>query len=265
METINLTENELLVFTPKRERLLSRPVFEGLALIGLLTWGVLVSPQVSKRSSLEDQAEVSDSSQNIQKKFKKSPAYFARIQQAKELMGNTYSSSLVSRTEKVHRLNSFVHRIVRRKLKGQWKRQADRVARQILLESRKYGFDPLFLMAVIQNESSFKPTVVGPVGEIGLMQLRPSTGKWMAQKISLPWRGKSTLRDPVMNIRLGAAFLHYLRKRFDHHGRLYLAAYNMGARNVKQALRRNIWPKIYPSRVMRHYLDFYSKLDPKQS
>ena len=30
----------------------------------------------------------------------------------------------------------------------------------------------------------------------------------------------------------------YLRERFDYHGRLYLAAYNMGPRNVNRALAK---------------------------
>jgi soluble lytic murein transglycosylase len=92
------------------------------------------------------------------------------------------------------------------------------------------------------------------------MQLLPSTGRWMAQKSGIRWTGKRTLEDPVANIRIGAAYLAYLRERFDSHGRLYLAAYNMGTTNVNRALARDVWPREYPSRVMQRYVRFYREL-----
>jgi soluble lytic murein transglycosylase len=103
----------------------------------------------------------------------------------------------------------------------------------------------------------------GSLDEIGLMQIRPGTAKWIIEKMNLKvkYRGEKTLLDPIQNIRIGAAFLSYLREKFDSHARLYLAAYNMGARNVDQSLDKNIWPRDYPVHVMKYYVDFYSNLD----
>jgi len=63
-----------------------------------------------------------------------------------------------------------------------------------------------------------------------------------------------------MAIRLGAAYLAFLRERFDEHARLYLAAYNMGGGNVRELLKSGKWPKDYPRRVMKEYVTYYKKL-----
>jgi soluble lytic murein transglycosylase len=115
-------------------------------------------------------------------------------------------------------------------------------------------------MAVITSESSFNPECRGGAGEIGLMQILPSTGKWMSKRAKVAWKGKKTLLDPVQNVRLGSAYLAWLRGRFDSHARLYLAAYNMGQKNVDRALSKRIWPKTYPTHVMGNYVKYYNEL-----
>lgn len=183
---------------------------------------------------------------------------------AQELMGPHYKRTLASIAE-VHEhvdFRDFIETQVSKSLPKAFKRQSRKVAQTILSVSEKYEFDPVFLMAVIANESSFNPKARGSVGEIGLMQLRPETAKWVHEKLAL--KGvKSTpqsLEDPVNNIKIGAAYLNMLREKFDSHGRLYLAAYNMGVSNVNRKLKENLWPKEYPIRVMKRYIGFYNSL-----
>jgi len=125
----------------------------------------------------------------------------------------------------------------------------------------KYGFDPVFLLSVIQSESRFNPEAKGLHGEIGLMQILPPTGKWMAEKSGQKWKGPKTLQDNVANIRLGAAYFAFLRDRFDMHARLYIAAYNMGQHGVDHALGKKILPKDYPGVVMKNYVEFCNALE----
>lgn len=115
-------------------------------------------------------------------------------------------------------------------------------------------------MAVISGESSFNPLAKGPVGEIGMMQIRPSTGKWMCGLMKKKWRGDKILRDPVENIKIGVAYLSWLRAKFAGNGQLYLAAYNMGPKSVKNAVSRNVYPKDYPIHVMKRYIAFYKDI-----
>lgn len=183
-----------------------------------------------------------------------------RLEHAHELLGKHYRRSVVRNGERVKKINGMVYRWTRQQLPPKFRKDYKKIAQAIIDESLKHEFDPVFLMSVISNESKFDPTILGSFGEIGLMQILPPTGKWIAEMNGITWKGKKSLRDPVTNIRLGAAFLAYLRGKFDSHARLYLAAYNMGQRNVKDALEKNIWPKDYAANVMRYYIGYYSEL-----
>jgi soluble lytic murein transglycosylase len=113
---------------------------------------------------------------------------------------------------------------------------------------------------VIQNESSFNPKMKGSVGEIGLMQIRPETAKWIAGLTKIKYKGEKSLYQPEMNIRIGAAFLNRLRNQFDSNSTYYLTAYNAGAGNVRKMISENVTPKIYASAVMKRYAAIYSAL-----
>lgn len=184
-----------------------------------------------------------------------------RVDHARELLGRRYKKSVVSNFENRKGLEQNIFATVQKRLPKRFKRNARKITETIILESEKYSLDPYFVMAVISGESSFNPEAKGPVGEIGLMQIRSATGKWMAEKEKMKWRGDKTLKDPVANIKLGVAYIAWLRTKFKNHGQLYLAAYNMGAKNVKNALSRKVWPKDYPRHVMKRYLSFYKEME----
>ena len=187
-------------------------------------------------------------------------ASIKRVGHARELMGNCYKKSIVSTFEKNNKLEANILATIVSRLPKKFKKQAKSISHAIFNEAKKHGMDPYFVMAVISGESSFNPLAIGPVDEIGMMQLRPATGKWMAERIKFKWKGNKTLRDPVANIKLGTAYLAWLREKFDNHGQLYLAAYNMGPKSVKNALIKNVWPKDYPIHVMKRYLAFYKSI-----
>jgi soluble lytic murein transglycosylase-like protein len=188
-----------------------------------------------------------------------------RVEHARELMGASYNKSVVSRIEKTKDLEKTIHQVVQKRLPAKYKYQASTISRTIIDEANKHSLDPYFVMAIISGESSFNPVAIGPVGEIGLMQIRPATGEWMAEILKTKWRGEKTLRDPVQNIKLGTAYLAWLRNKFEGHGQLYLAAYNMGPRSVRKAVSRNVYPKDYPIHVMKRYIAFYKEIGRKKS
>jgi soluble lytic murein transglycosylase len=141
-----------------------------------------------------------------------------------------------------------------------WRFHSTEIAQTLIDEARKYQFDPIFLVAVIQHESKWNPSAKGDVGELGLMQIRPTTAQWLSKRLHLPWGGKLSLYNPEANIRVGAAYLAHLRGNFSSSGRLYLAAYNMGRHAVNQALRQKVVPKDYAAHVMHYYVGIYEEL-----
>ena len=182
------------------------------------------------------------------------------VKHAKELLGGRYKKSIVSSFEKHTGLEKTILDSVTLGLPKKDKHQAEAITEAIIEESNLHGLDPYFVMAVISGESSFNPSAVGPVGEVGLMQIRPATGKWIAEIYKIEYKSKKTLRDPVANIKLGTAYFAWLRGKFDNHSQLYLAAYNMGPKSVKSAMGRRKWPKDYPIHVMKRYIAYYEGL-----
>jgi soluble lytic murein transglycosylase len=180
-----------------------------------------------------------------------------QLANARELMGADTIRLSASGLRKVDDVNLFINQYVANSLKPEWKKQAGRVSRAIIDAGLRHGFDPLLLLAVIENESQFDPTVVGTHGEIGLMQIKPDTAEWIAKKVRIRWHGADTLRDPAANIRIGSAYLSMLRTDFGFEKDLYLAAYNMGSKNVRRLLSSNGRPQVYPQKTLQHYSQIY--------
>ncbi len=122
----------------------------------------------------------------------------------------------------------------------------------ILAESRKYGYDPLFLTALIITESSFYNWAKSNRGAHGLMQLKPATAFALASETRLKWKGTPTLYDPRKNITLGAYYLNKMAVRF---GDLTLAleAYNQGPSRLSRFLRKGHLPHRYSRKVLKNY------------
>jgi soluble lytic murein transglycosylase-like protein len=129
-----------------------------------------------------------------------------------------------------------------------------RVAEAIIREARLHDLDPDLVIAVIEVESAGYHLAISHVGAMGLMQLLPSTGKELAGKLDIEWMGDDTLYDPVINIKLGTA---YLRQLADHYGgdvNVALAAYNWGPGRIDRRLRRGAKvPSKYIKQVMQAY------------
>jgi soluble lytic murein transglycosylase len=187
-----------------------------------------------------------------------------RLAHARELLGKSYDHSAVKGTESISSMKDFIRESVEKALPVAYKKQSRQIAGAIIAESARYGFDPVLLMAVIQHESRWNPEVVGGVGEIGLMQIRPETAEWIAKKAGVIWKGKSVLFHPVTNIRIGARHLAMLRQSFNSQGGRYLAAYNMGSTKLRRSLASQIVPKTYAVNVMKNYLSFYTELKNQQ-
>jgi soluble lytic murein transglycosylase len=101
----------------------------------------------------------------------------------------------------------------------------------VLAQAKAYGLDPLFVAAVIRQESGFRPHAKSAVGAVGLMQLMPQTGRWAAEKVGLKGFKVEQLEDPTINIRLGCWYLSYLFQQFKEPDKV-LMAYNGGEGNA---------------------------------
>lgn len=131
--------------------------------------------------------------------------------------------------------------------------QREAVTSELVRAQRDLGLEPLFVLAIITQESRFRPRAVGPAGSLGLMQLRPFVAKDVAKRHGLRFAGRGTLFDPGANVRLGTIFLSELIDRFgnpDH----AIAAYNAGPTRVGRLLDRGHRPpQRFVNKVRAHY------------
>lgn len=132
---------------------------------------------------------------------------------------------------------------------------------EINRRATEYGIEEELIYAVIKTESGFDPLAVSAAGAVGLMQIMPETGEWIAGKLNKPAYTAEMLFDPACNIEFGAWYLAYLLGKFDFDNTL--AAYNAGEGNVKKWLADGIATpyketRDYVGRVKTHY-KFYKK------
>ena len=91
--------------------------------------------------------------------------------------------------------------------------------------SMRHGVDSDLVHALIEVESSYRPSARSPMGAMGLMQLMPATAKQYA--LTNPF-------DPRANIEAGTRHLRLLLDRYDDKVDSALAAYNAGDGPVRK-------------------------------
>ncbi|MCK4538456.1 MAG: lytic transglycosylase domain-containing protein [Candidatus Krumholzibacteria bacterium] len=115
--------------------------------------------------------------------------------------------------------------------------------------SKKYNIPPELVLSVIREESSFDDDVVSPAGAVGLMQVMPSTGRWIGEKLKVRNFDKSYLSEPWFNISAGTWYLRFLLDRSDESIVGALAAYNAGNRKMA-SWRKEYDPSVDPMMAM---------------
>jgi soluble lytic murein transglycosylase-like protein len=134
--------------------------------------------------------------------------------------------------------------------------EAHRVAGVLVTEARKAGFDPWYIIAIIEVESAYDADACSSAGARGLMQLMPAT----FHSVSTHYR----VSDPVENVRAGIAYLSKLYAAGFRWPETILLAYNGGPANATayaKAIRAKDdltgFPremKEYPHLVLKRYL-----------
>lgn len=121
------------------------------------------------------------------------------------------------------------------------KEDAEEIAQLTIDLSNEYDLDPYWMLAIMYTESRFKNDTVSNKGAKGLMQLIPSTAKFMGVS-------SEKLHTPAVNIDTGFKYYKYLLDKYDNQ-RMATIAYNQGPGNVSRGTYRT-W---YHGRVKEAY------------
>ena len=136
--------------------------------------------------------------------------------------------------------------------------EEERLSYFIEEESRRHGYEPELILAMISTESSFQHWAESSVGAVGLMQIIPDTGRELVESNRMTWQGVDPLFDPFLNIQLGIQYLKTLHRRFGDL-RLALAAYNQGPNRVLRLMNRSEpVPMEYADKVLKAYQTYLS-------
>ncbi|KAF1082055.1 MAG: hypothetical protein GQF41_1695 [Candidatus Rifleibacterium amylolyticum] len=109
---------------------------------------------------------------------------------------------------------------------------------QVRANAKKFGIDPFWILSIMREESHFNPQTLSRSNAHSLMQILPSTGKWIAGKLGEKGYTQKKLWEVDLNIRYGSWYLKFLADMFK--GDLYLAssAYNGGQGNVTRKVEQ---------------------------
>ncbi|WP_444998400.1 transglycosylase SLT domain-containing protein [Aliikangiella sp. IMCC44359] len=126
-------------------------------------------------------------------------------------------------------------------------------------QAQQHAIPVSWAYAITRQESAFKADAISSAGARGLMQLKPSTARYVAKKM-----GKKRITPQLLkadtNIKLGTAHLSLMYNSFSSHPVLATAAYNAGKARVQQWLQ-NIhtqdpleWIEQIPYKETREYV-----------
>ncbi|SNZ06822.1 soluble lytic murein transglycosylase [Persephonella hydrogeniphila] len=116
--------------------------------------------------------------------------------------------------------------------------------------------------AFMRRESFFNPYAISVSNAVGLMQIIPSTARWIAKKRKDKKFDITQLFIPEKNIDYGRWYIQYLLKKFRGNIFYSMAAYNCGPANVKKVLKKNRirdieeFIEFLPFRETRYYVKY---------
>ncbi|UCD12052.1 MAG: lytic transglycosylase domain-containing protein [Nitrospinaceae bacterium] len=187
-----------------------------------------------------------------------SPYFSASGQFEERVFARLVNEEKSFQEEQDRKVRQKIIRVISRYRTGLPDRRHEEISTLIMNESKRYGYDPLFLTALIVTESSFYNWARSRRGALGLMQLRPATAVALSRETQVKWEGAPTLFNPQTNIVLGAYYLDKLVRRFGDL-KLALEAYNHGPSRLEKILKKGYQPRDYSRKVIEKYKLFRSQ------
>lgn len=109
----------------------------------------------------------------------------------------------------------------------------------LLREASKNKIDPRFLLAIMKQESSFRPNAKSPAGARGLLQLVFDTALKYNKKSGFMNLQPNDLYNPTTNIAISSVYIAELKDEFGGLYEAIAAGYNGGEDNAARWLNRS--------------------------
>lgn len=135
------------------------------------------------------------------------------------------------------------------------------------------NLDPYMILSIARQESTYRPNLTSSAGAHGVLQLMPSTAKWLGDADPrITKETASRLEEPPHSLRMGAVYFRRMLDRSDQNVAYALASYNAGPGNFDKWERK--WRNIptedfievipfnetrnYVKRILAHYATYKS-------
>jgi soluble lytic murein transglycosylase len=98
--------------------------------------------------------------------------------------------------------------------------------------------DRSVVYSIVRQESAFNPRDLSTAQAMGLMQVTPAAGRYVAKKFNVRYDQKRLMSDSVYNTQMGAAELGDLLKDYRGSYIMAFAGYNAGRGRVREWIER---------------------------
>jgi soluble lytic murein transglycosylase len=125
--------------------------------------------------------------------------------------------------------------------------------------AQKNGLDEAWVYGLIRQESRFTTYARSHAGARGLMQIMPSTAKWIARQMGLDHRAHRKVGKPETNLRFGTYYLKRIYDSLDQSAVLATAGYNAGPTRARRwqadtPLEGAVYVECIPFQETREYV-----------
>ncbi len=110
---------------------------------------------------------------------------------------------------------------------------------EIVQNAKLRKIDPRFVLAIMKQESTFRPGIKSPAGARGLLQLVYDTALKYKSKAGYPGLQPDDLYKPGINIAVGSQYISELKDEFGGLYEAIAASYNGGEDNAARWLNRS--------------------------
>lgn len=124
----------------------------------------------------------------------------------------------------------------------------------------EHGLDEAWVYGLMRQESRFATGAKSEVGASGLMQIMPSTARWVAKKLGLKSYRNALIHQLDTNLRIGTYYMKSVLSRSENNPVLASAAYNAGPIRALQwrgdkPLEGAIYAETIPYEETRDYVE----------
>jgi soluble lytic murein transglycosylase len=131
---------------------------------------------------------------------------------------------------------------------------------EIMQNAQANDLDPAWVFGTARAESALAVGARSSANALGLMQVTPATGRRVARRLGMAWRGSEQLRTVAGNLAIGTAFMAELVEDYAANPVLVSGAYNAGPNAVDRWLDERprgeaaIWVEVLPYFETRDYI-----------